>query len=324
MSLTGIDQDTAGAILINREPGKVDEARAGIFVGSTYDDGNVPRDEQEAIIEDALIPPLRDGDVAGSLSAGIDRLASDIRTGPPMTALDRFADGPGSTWLPWAGSVLALLGLLLVGTVFRGRAKPSVSRQPPTTVRPDHSTDAAFATALVHRSAQPSSVPGTILALADADALAFEQDKKPGKVDKGTVKIRLVDRTRARGEVQQAVWSMLAERAEDDVVPGDELKKIARGPGATKELVEEHSGPTDSLPTAQVDAGQRWPVWAYSAALSRSGELPWRRRVHRPCGSRWCCRAFSSLQDCGRRSPTHASRTRAWTPLAPGRRTATD
>lgn len=238
VSATGVDQDTAGAILINREPGKVDEARAGIFLGTTYDDGNVPRDEQEAIIEDALIPPLRDGDVAGSLTAGIDRLESDIRNGPPVTALDRFADGPGSTWLPWAGSVIAILGLLVVGTVFRGRAKPTVSRQSPTTVRPDQATDAAVATALVHRSAQPSGVPGTILALAAADALAFEQDKKPGKFDKGTVSVRLVDRTRARGEVQQAVWSMLAEHAEDDVVRGDELKKIARGPGATKEVVD--------------------------------------------------------------------------------------
>ncbi|MDI9895911.1 DUF2207 domain-containing protein [Rhodococcus sp. IEGM 1381] len=238
VSATGVDQDTAGAILINREPGKVDEARAGVFVGSTYDDGNVPRDEQEAIVEDALIPPLRDGDVAGSLTAGIDRLRSDIRNGPPVTAMDRFASGPGSTWLPWTGSVIALLGLLVVATVFRGRAKPTVSQQSPTTVRPDQATDAAYATALVHRSAQPSGVPGTVLALAAADALTFEQDKKPGKFDKGTVRIRLLDRTHARGEVQQAVWSMLAERAEDDVVHGDELKKIARGPGATKDIVD--------------------------------------------------------------------------------------
>ncbi|WP_206488630.1 TPM domain-containing protein [Rhodococcus sp. KRD162] len=238
VSATGVDQDIAGAILINREPGKLDEARAGIFLGTTYDDGNVPRDEQEAIVEQALIPPLRDGDVAGSLTAGIDRLGSDIRNGPPVTALDRFAEGSGSTWLPWAGSGIALLGLLVVASVFRGRAKPTVSQQSPTTVRPDQATDAAYATALVHRSAQPSGVPGTVLALAAAEALTFEQDKKPGRFDKGTVSIRLLDRTRARGEVQQMVWSMLAARAVGDVVPGEELKKISRGPGATKELVE--------------------------------------------------------------------------------------
>ncbi|MCJ0892893.1 TPM domain-containing protein [Rhodococcus sp. ARC_M5] len=238
VSTAGIDQNTAGAILINREPGQLDEARAGIFLGSTYDDGNVPRDEQEAIVEDVLIPPLRDGDVAGSLTSGIDRLRSDIRNGPPVTALDRFADGPGSTWLPWAGSVISIVGLLLVAALFRGRAKSTVSRQSPTTVRPDQATDAAYATALVHRSAQPSGMPGTVLALAAADALTFEPDKKPGKFDKGTVRIRLLDRTRARGEVQEAVWSMLADRAEDDVVPGDELKKVARGPGVTKNLVD--------------------------------------------------------------------------------------
>ncbi|MGU3437518.1 DUF2207 family protein [Actinomycetes bacterium M1A6_2h] len=238
VAATGIDQDTAGAILINREPGKGDEARAGIFVGSTYDDGNVPRDEQEAIVEDALIPPLRDGNVAGSLTAGIDRLESDIRNGPPVTALDRFADGPGSSWLPWPALVVALLGLVGVAVVFGGRAKPTVSQQPPSTLRPDHTTDPVFATALVHRSAQASGVPATVLALAAADALVIEPDKKPGKFDKGTVRIRLLDESRVRGEMQQAVWTMLTERADDNVVGGTALSKVAGGPGATKDLVE--------------------------------------------------------------------------------------
>ncbi|GGG10539.1 hypothetical protein GCM10007304_25780 [Rhodococcoides trifolii] len=239
VAAAGIDQNIAGAILINREPGKGDEARAGIFLGSTFDDGNVPRDEQEAIVEDALIPPLRDGNVAGSLTAGIDRLQSDIRNGPPVTALDRFAAGPGSTWLPWAGLVVALLGLLGVAVLFRGRAKPTVSEQPPSTLRPDHNTEPAFVTALVHRSAQASGVPATVLALAAQDALMIEQDKKPGKFDKGTVRIRLLDESRVRGEMQQAVWAMLAERADGAVVDSAALKKIAGSPGSTKTLVEE-------------------------------------------------------------------------------------
>lgn len=238
VAATGADQNIAGAILINREPGTDDEARAGVFVGATYDDGNVPRDEQEAIVEDALIPPLRDGNVAGSLNAGIDRLSSSIRNGPPTGALDDFAAGPGSTWLPWAGLAATLLGLTGVSSVFRKRSKPTVGQQPGTTLRPDHHTDPAVVTALVHKGALPSAVPATVLAMAAADALSIEQEKQPGKFDKGTVQIRMLDQSKVNGEVQQAVWGMLAEKAESDVVSSTNLKKVGQGAGATKDVVE--------------------------------------------------------------------------------------
>jgi uncharacterized membrane protein YgcG len=84
---TGANQDNAVAILINRNPDDPNDARAGIYVGSFFDDGNVPRDEQEAIVTDALIPPLRDGDVFGSLMASLDRLETSIVEGPPQSAI---------------------------------------------------------------------------------------------------------------------------------------------------------------------------------------------------------------------------------------------
>lgn len=241
VAATGVDQDIAGAILINRQPGTDDEARAGIFVGTTYDDGNVPRDEQKAIVEDALVPPLRDGNVAGSLEAGIDRLSSSIRNGPPTDALDNFAAGPGSTWLPWSGLAVALAGLLGVALLFRGRATPTAEKQLPTTVRPDHDTDPALATALVHGAAQAGAVPATVLTLAARGAVSIEQEKAPGSNGKGagTVRIRLVDPGQVRGDVEQAVWTRLAGQARRDLVPSKRLKRIADGPGATKHVVED-------------------------------------------------------------------------------------
>ncbi|MEJ7649255.1 MAG: TPM domain-containing protein [Nakamurella sp.] len=241
VAATGIDQDTAGAILINREPGTDDEARAGIFVGTTYDDGNVPSDEQEAIVEEALVPPLRDGNVAGSLGAGIDRLGSSIRNGPPTDALDEFAAGPGSTWLPWTGLAAALAGLLGVGLLFRHRATPTVSKPLPTTARPDHDTEPALATALVHGAAQASAFQATVLSLADRGALVIEQEQEPGSGRKsaGTVRIRLVDSGRVRGEVEQTVWTMLTGAAERDLISSKRLRKLADGPGATKQVVED-------------------------------------------------------------------------------------
>ncbi|MGB3770620.1 MAG: TPM domain-containing protein [Rhodococcus sp. (in: high G+C Gram-positive bacteria)] len=240
VAATGIDQDTAGAILINREPGTTDEARAGIFVGTTFDDGNVPTGEQEAIVEDALVPPLRDGDVAGSLNAGIERLGSSIRNGPPTNALNEFADGPGSTWLPWVGGALSVLGLGGIALLFRGRAKPTLAEQPATIIRPDHTTDPAMATALVHGSPRPSAVPAVVLALATRDALDIEQEKEPSWGNKGTIAVRLLDEGRVRSDEERAVWSMLAEHAVDGRVGSKELKKlVAQGAGGTKDVVNE-------------------------------------------------------------------------------------
>lgn len=225
VAATGVDQDVAGAILINREPGTTDEARAGIFVGSRFDDGNVPSDEQEAIVEDALIPPLKDGDVAGSLNAGLDRLQSSIVNGPPVTSLNRFADGPGSTWLPWTGLAVVLVGAVAAFSLYRRRPRSSLSPESPTTYRPDHRTDPAVATALVHRSTQASATSATVVALAADDAVAFEPDGE--KHGKPTVRARLLDESKARGEVPRAVWGQLAEHAVDGVVDNAALRKIA-------------------------------------------------------------------------------------------------
>ncbi|MBW0093642.1 TPM domain-containing protein, partial [Pseudonocardia sp. KRD-188] len=109
---TGADQDTAVAILVNRNPDDPTDARAGVFVGRTFDDGNVPQDEQEAIVEDALIPPLRDGDVHGSLVAGIGRLSDSIRFGPPVSAAEQWAASASRSWLPTAAVVAALVALV--------------------------------------------------------------------------------------------------------------------------------------------------------------------------------------------------------------------
>ncbi|MGN7135238.1 DUF2207 family protein [Rhodococcoides corynebacterioides] len=224
VAATGIDQDIAGAILINREPGTTDEARAGIFLGSRFDDGNVPSDEQEAIVEDALIPPLKDGDVAGSLNAGLDRLQSSIVNGPPVTALNRFAAGPGSSWLPWTGLAAVLAGTVVALALYRRRPRATVSADTPTTYRPDHRTDPAVATALVHRSSQASATSATVVALAADDAVAFEPDEK--KHGKPTVRVRLLDESKVRGDVPRAVWDQLSEHAVDGVVDNAALKKI--------------------------------------------------------------------------------------------------
>lgn len=235
VSATGADQDTAAAILVNRNPDDTKDARAGIFVGATYDDGNVPRGEQEAIVSDALVPPLRDGDVAASLAAGLDRLGSSIRNGPPPSALDPLARTLGAgTWLPWT-----LLGLALVGTVtsvalYGRRARPAEPEREPTTRRPGDLSPALVG-ALVAGRPQATAVPAVLLALAARDVVALEREESSSSEE---MQVRLLDGGQVRDDIEQAVWDTLTDHAEGDVITSGELSKLDTGAvtGVVKDL----------------------------------------------------------------------------------------
>lgn len=227
VATTGRNQDNAVAILINRNPDDPNDARAGIYVGSTYDDGNVPRGEQEAIVDDALIPPLRDGDVAGSFSAGLDRLETSILNGPPKGAFEAWAADAGGGWLPWAGVAAALAGLAGGQALFRTRQRATLPEQRPTTMRPG-TLPPALAGALTTRDAKPPAIPATILDLAARNALDIEPESEGGTFTKPKIQLRLLDQGVARDEIEQEVWTALEEYAEDGVVSSKDLGRVAR------------------------------------------------------------------------------------------------
>ncbi len=248
---TGADQDNAVAILINRNPGDRNDARAGIYVGSTYDDGNVPRDEQRAIVDEALIPPLRNGDVYGSFIAGLERLQNSIQFGPPQSAFEEWAVDAGSTWFPWAAIGLAVAGFVLSQALFRRRQTTDLSDQPPTTARPGNLTPALGA-ALASGSPQASAIPATLLDLAGRGALDIEPESEGGKLSKPKIQVRLVDRDLVRDDVEVEVWNTLAKRADDEVVGSKNLQKVAADSKSVRKVFEDqmrHQGWRDPSAT---------------------------------------------------------------------------
>ena len=247
---TGADEDTAVAILINREPGDLSSARAGIYVGSTFDDGNVPRDEQEAIVADALIPPLRDGDVSASLTAGLDRLGSSIRNGPPRTAFERFAETGGRTWLPVGLTVLALAGLAWAGRIFGRRDTTDAPIPEPTTARPAP-LPPAIGGALALGIGRSPTEQAVILDLAARGALEIEPDDEK-------VQVHLLDPGLVRDAIEQCVWDELAERAEQGVVSASELAGTA-GAGPVREAVQRQMSSNGWLNDA-AGAAHRWLI----------------------------------------------------------------
>ena len=234
---SGADQDTAAAIVINRNPTDPEDARAGIYVGSTFDDGNVPRDEQRAIVNQALIPPLRDGDVHASLAAGLDRLESSIRFGPPQGAFEAWAAEAGSSWFPWLGVGLAMAGFAAARALFQRRQTTTLPEQPPTISRPGNLTP-ALAGALANGSPQASAVPATLLDLAARDAVDIEPESEGGTFSKPAIQVRLVDRRLVSDDVEAALWGELERRADEGVVSSKNLNKVAADSKAVRQAVE--------------------------------------------------------------------------------------
>lgn len=234
--LTGADQDTAIAVLINRNPADPEDARAGVFAGRTFKEGNLPLDEQTAIVEDALIPPLRDGDVHASLAAGLDRLTSSIRNGPPRSGLEQ-----SRTWA-WADLGVALACLLGAMLLFRRRQTTDRPEQEPTTTRPGD-LPPVLAGALAGRGTVGSDViPAVILDLATRGALAIEPEGRDGGSSKPKVQIRLLDPGPVRDEMDKTVWSALELRAADngdhDVLSSRELARVTQSARKVRRTVK--------------------------------------------------------------------------------------
>jgi uncharacterized membrane protein YgcG len=193
------------------------DARAGIFVGRTFAEGNVPENEQRAIVEDALIPPLRDGDVSASLGAGLDRLGNSIRNGPPVSAFDRFAASAAAGWLPWTALAVAVAGLAGALLLFGRRSRVEGRTTPEPTTRRPGDLPPALAGALVGGGPTAGVLPAVLLDLAGRGAIAIEAESEGnGWGSSPKVRVRLLDRALVRDDIERAVWDRLTELAEGD------------------------------------------------------------------------------------------------------------
>ena len=197
----------------------------------------MPRGEQEAIVDQALITPLRQGDVYGSVTGGLDRLERSIRTGPPRHRFEEWASDAGSNWFPWAGVGASLAGLVTALALFRHRQTTMLPDQPPTTARPG-SLGPALAGALALACPQPSAIPATLLDLAASDALDVEPESAGGRFSKPTVRLRLIDSKPVRNEVEVALWTAMEKRADNGVVSSNSLTKVAGHSKDVRKIIE--------------------------------------------------------------------------------------
>ncbi len=238
ISATGADADETVVILINRNPDDDGDARIGIAVGATFDDGNLPSGERSEIISDEIVPPLRDGDVYGALVAGLTRMESSIVNGPPRNAAERFADRSVDTWVPWAAIGAAVLAAIGSIGLFGRRTRSTAAKPQPTTTRPGSLTP-ALAASIVAGSPPVSVMSATLLDLAARGHLDIEPESAGGTFSKPKIRVRLIDGREITDAAERAVWSELEKMAgTDGVVPSKELEKLGSKAGETQKVLK--------------------------------------------------------------------------------------
>ncbi|HEV2529660.1 MAG TPA: TPM domain-containing protein [Thermomicrobiales bacterium] len=238
ISVTGATADDTVVILINRNPGDPNDARMGIAVGATFDDGNLPAGERSEIITDEMVPSLREGDVYGALTAALTRMESSIVNGPPRNGWERFSDRSADSWLPWAAIGAAVSGAAGSLALFGRRNRSHAAKPQPTTTRPGSLTP-ALAASIFAGSPPVSVMSATLLDLAARDHLAIEPESAGGTFSKPKIQVRLLDGSGITDLAEQAVWTELEKLAEGDrLVPSKQLEKLGSKAGATQKVLK--------------------------------------------------------------------------------------
>lgn len=204
---------------------KPDDRRHGdvaLYAGETLVNGNLPPYELRRIYQDVMRPPLRAGQLAAGIGAGLDTIARDLTVGPPPKPEPSTVEQAAAFVAGWPLNllaVLATLGLGLVGRrVWAQRPRPRLAS--PTTTPPDD-LPPAMVGALVRGKVSDAQVEATILDLARRDALAIEP------AGPKQVQIRLLDARLAASAHERSVWQSLQDRADDSgVVAPKALQKV--------------------------------------------------------------------------------------------------
>ncbi|MBX5446378.1 TPM domain-containing protein [Sphaerobacter sp.] len=213
-------------MFFNLRPGNLRRGQVFIYAGEKhYDGGNLPESELQRIIDEEMIPLLRDNQTAEGIGAGLDAIAHSLTNGPPKQPVHKWlARLVTAGRFSIANIVSAAVGMFMFLVGLATYQARSISRSPvvPTTKKPDD-TPPAIAGALVSGRVIHHQLEATLIDLAQRGALAIEP------AGGGTVQLRLVDRSRIKAPFELALWTSLelASRG-TGVVPGEVLGELWR------------------------------------------------------------------------------------------------
>lgn len=221
------DAQDGVVIFLNLTPDDTKHGQAAIWVGQGQSGagGKLPKYELERIYNDVMRPPLRDGQTAAGIGAGLSALTNDLIVGPPPPPPPSTAERVGSAiaGLPLnIAGIAATLALVIFGLrAWRGRPT-AAPRGTPTLTRPGD-LPPALAGALVTRQLTVAPLAeATVLDLARRSMLTLQPE---GKRD---LSLRLATTDTPLVSFERAIWERLREQADNGVVSAKAFKKLAR------------------------------------------------------------------------------------------------
>ncbi|MFS8533134.1 DUF2207 family protein [Sphaerobacter thermophilus] len=193
-------------MFFNLRPGNLRRGQVFIYAGEKhFDGGNLPESELQRIIDEEMIPLLRENQTAEGIGAGLDAIAHSLTNGPPRQPIHKWlARTVTAGRFSIANIASAAVSIFMVLTGLATYQARSITRSPvvPTTRKPDD-TPPAIAGALVAGRVTQYQLEATLIDLAQRGALVFEP------ADKGGMQIRLVDPSLVRAPYERALWTSL-------------------------------------------------------------------------------------------------------------------
>jgi uncharacterized membrane protein YgcG len=214
-------------VFVNVDPDDATQLDVGLWTGQTHAEGNLPQRELQRIVDEEMLPPMREGQVAAGIVAGLEAAAADLTFGPPPPPPPSDLERAASSFAGWPLAVIAVavgvaLWLLALWTV-RSHPAGRTPKTDPTLQLPDDLAPALAGALVAGRVANEHHV-ATLLDLAGRGALALEP---VGSGTKREVQLRLVDDSLVRGTYEGEVWQALAGLVgEAGVVESKSLPKL--------------------------------------------------------------------------------------------------
>jgi len=212
-------------LFFNLKPDNLRRGEVFIYAGEKhFDGGNLPQAELQRIIDEEMLPLLRDNQTAAGIGAGLDAIAHSLTYGPPPppppSRFERIAQDLTEGVFSLANIVSAAFAALIFAIgLGRYRERPVARGAAIPTTMPPSTHPPAVAGALVDGHIMDWHLEATLIDLANRGALAIEPagEKK--------VQVRLLDRSLLRTPYEVALWEALeVSSAGEGLVTAEELR----------------------------------------------------------------------------------------------------
>ncbi|HEX9069257.1 MAG TPA: TPM domain-containing protein, partial [Ktedonobacterales bacterium] len=212
-------------IFLNLKPSDPKHGSAALYAGAKHANASLPQAELQRIYNQVMLPHLRDGNIAASITAALDAAQHDLMNGAPVvparTPFQQALAVVAGVPMLIGGVFLAVLGALLGLAAWR--RQPRATEPPVATVeatQPDQ-TQPALVGALVSRHISLSQLLASIMSLASQGALNIESAR--GTFGRQVVNLHLAPDAPSVSGFEAQVFDMLRGVAESDglITPGN-------------------------------------------------------------------------------------------------------